>query len=168
MRTRSLIMSAMLVALPAAAAMAQQNPPQPQPQPQPQEQPRQPETTPQQQPQQDTTETRSFPGRTPNRVQDEARQHVNRLLEGVTLTAEQRSRVDSLIGRFNPTMGAPNPQQPVEETPDTTRRQPNNPDPTAQQETDYTQLEAQVRSVLTPEQQATWDRNVQARRPQKN
>lgn len=167
MRTRNLIMSAMLVALPAAAAVAQQNPPQPQPQPQ--EQPRQPETTPQQPPQQDTTETRSFPGRTPNRVQDEARQHVNRLLEGITLTAEQRGRVDSLIGRFNPTVGgAPNPQQPVEESPDTTRRQPNNPNPTAQQQTDYTQLEAQVRSVLAPEQQASWDRNVEARRPQRN
>lgn len=99
--------------------------------------------------------------------QDDARLHVNRLLEGITLTAEQRARVDSIVQRwsYNSAQAA---NQPVTDEPqDTTRREPspNNPNPAAPRTWDYSQLESQVRSVLDPEQQRIWDANVQRARP---
>ena len=101
------------------------------------------------------------------RHQDDARLYVNRLLEGITLTAEQRSRVDSIVQRWS-VNNAQEANQPVTQEPqDTTERRPspNNPNPVAPQTVDYTQLEAQVRSVLTPEQQRIWDANVERVRP---
>ncbi len=101
------------------------------------------------------------------RQQDDARLYVNRLLEGITLTAEQRASVDSIVQRWS-INNAQEANQPVTQEPqDTTDRRPspNNPNPFAPQTVDYTQLEAQVRSVLTPDQQRIWDANVQRVRP---
>lgn len=97
------------------------------------------------------------------RQQDDARLHVNRLLEGITLTAEQRARVDSIVQRWSYN-NAQVANEPVTDEPqDTTKREPspNNPNPGAVVTVDYTQLEAQVRSVLEPEQQRIWDANIQ-------
>lgn len=92
--------------------------------------------------------------------QDDARNHVNRLLEGITLTAQQRQRVDSAVTRFASNTQAP--VQPTEEPQDTAKRMPGDTLRTSTMGgmSDYTALDAQVRSLLTPEQQRIWDRNL--------
>ena len=63
--------------------------------------------------------------------------HIQVLLTGITLTAEQRTKIDEL--RAQATMASP-------------------ADSTKTKDLDAA-LESQIRAVLTPEQQKTWDKN---------
>ena len=87
-------------------------------------------------------------------------QRTTALLKGITLTAEQKAKVDSIQLKFKGQL-PPMPNQ--------TQRQndPNNPSPTtqpdsAQQSMLFMVLERQdteVRAALKPDQQKIWDKN---------
>ncbi len=108
-----------------------------------------------------------------------ARQHVDQLLQGITLTAQQRTKIDSLVQKFSTAQQGGMQQGSVTEEPqDTARTQSSSSSSTASADTTqtrsyggqtpnqqniaqrFTQLDAQVRAVLTPQQQNIWDRNV--------
>jgi len=72
------------------------------------------------------------------------------LLNGITLTAQQQARVDSIQAAFRSQMPAFTPGQP----PDSTAMQ--------QRRTLMARQDSTIRAVLTPEQQAIWDRNLQS------
>lgn len=65
------------------------------------------------------------------------------LLTGITLTPEQQTKIDSL--RAQATMAAPSDAQAKDGL--------------------NAALESQIRAVLTPEQQKTWDKNKDAKKP---
>jgi len=72
------------------------------------------------------------------------------LLNGITLTAQQQVRIDSIQAAFRTQLPAFTPGQP--------------PDSAAMQQRRelMTRQDSTVRAVLTPEQQAIWDRNLQS------
>jgi len=70
------------------------------------------------------------------------------LLQGITLTPEEQTRVDSINAYYMAQMPAFTPGQ----RPDSTTR--------AQMRALGVQRDAAVRAVLNTEQQAIWDRNV--------
>lgn len=71
------------------------------------------------------------------------------LMNGITLTPEQRARVDSIVASIRTQMPPFTPGQA--------------PDPNAMQQRRalMARQDSLVRAVLTPEQQAIWDRNLQ-------
>lgn len=71
------------------------------------------------------------------------------LMNGITLTAQQQVLVDSIVAGIRAQMPAFTPGQA--------------PDPTAMQQRRALSMrqDSLVRAVLTPEQQAIWDRNLQ-------
>ena len=71
------------------------------------------------------------------------------LLTGITLTAEQQARVDSIAALIRAQMPAFTPGQ----MPDENAMQ--------QRRTLSARQDSLVRALLTPEQQAIWDRNLQ-------
>lgn len=72
------------------------------------------------------------------------------LMNGITLTAQQQARVDSIVAGVRAQMPAFTPGQA--------------PDPTAMQQRRAlsARQDSLVRAVLTPEQQSIWDRNLQS------
>ena len=72
------------------------------------------------------------------------------LMNGITLTPQQQARVDSIVAGIRAQMPAFTPGQA--------------PDPTAMQQRRAlsARQDSLVRAVLTPEQQAIWDRNLQS------
>ncbi len=134
----------------------------------------------------------SSQNRTGMNQQNDARAHVDKLLEGITLTAQQRTKVDSIVQKFAVAQpGGMNQGNVTEEPQDTVGRRsdttttttPTTPksDTTTSTTTyggqtgvqqnniqQFSQLDAQVRAVLTPEQQNIWDRNVGTLRNQGN
>ncbi len=74
------------------------------------------------------------------------------MLEGITLTAAQQTQVDSIVARYAAQMPAFTPGQA--------------PDPAAMQtRRELSQRQdAEIRALLTTEQQAVWDRNAEAMR----
>ena len=81
-----------------------------------------------------------------------AQRRMQMLLNGITLTAEQQARIDSIQARYNAqmpafTLGAP-------------------PDPAARQQRRelMQRQDSTIRTVLTPDQQQVWDRNVEQMR----
>jgi len=72
------------------------------------------------------------------------------LLNGITLTPQQQARVDSIQASFRSQMPAFTPGQPPDSAAMAQRRQ------------FMQRQDSLVRAVLTPEQQATWDRNLQS------
>lgn len=73
---------------------------------------------------------------------------LHTLLMGIDLTAEQRTRVDSLTARYASQL----PATPPESTADTAMQ--------SRWRMLVPRLESDVRAALTSEQQRTWDRNV--------
>ncbi len=131
----------------------------------------------------------SSQNRTGLNQQNDARAHVDKLLEGITLTAQQRTKVDSIVQKFGTAQpGGMNQGSVTDEPQDTTGRRSDTTtstssrsDTTTQTSTyggqtgvqqnanqQFSQLDAQVRAVLTPEQQNIWDRNVGTLRNQGN
>jgi Spy/CpxP family protein refolding chaperone len=74
------------------------------------------------------------------------------LLNGITLTAEQQAKFDSIQTAFRAQMPAFTPGQA--------------PDPAAMQQRRemMTRQDSTLRAVLTPEQQQVWDRNMEQAR----
>ena len=77
---------------------------------------------------------------------------VDRLLQGITLSPAQRSRVDSIRARHMAEM----PAMTAGTTPDSAAR--------AQWRMHSEAMQRDIRAVLTTEQQTVWDRNVAAAR----
>ena len=74
------------------------------------------------------------------------------MLNGITLTAPQQARVDSIVAAFRAQMPAFTPGTPPDEAAMTLRR------------TLSARQDSTVRTLLTPEQQAVWDRNAEQAR----
>lgn len=81
-----------------------------------------------------------------------AARRMQRLLEGITLTPEQRTKVDSVTARYAGQMPAFTPGAP----PDSATR--------AKMRDLYQKQDGEVRALLTPDQQKVWDANVEAMR----
>ncbi len=81
-----------------------------------------------------------------------AQRRMQMLLNGITLSAAQQARFDSIQGAFRGQMPAFTPGQA--------------PDPAAMQQRRelMARQDSSLRAVLTPEQQAVWDRNVEQAR----
>ena len=77
---------------------------------------------------------------------------MSMLLTGITLTPQLQAKVDSIAAAFRAQMPAFTPGAPPDEASMTTRRAL-----TARQD-------STIRTLLTPEQQAIWDRNVEQAR----
>jgi Spy/CpxP family protein refolding chaperone len=77
---------------------------------------------------------------------------LNRLLQGITLTAEQRVRVDSIRTRHMSEMPAMTPGTPPDSATRATGRM------------HMEAMQRDIRAVLTPQQQEAWDKNVAAAR----
>ena len=90
------------------------------------------------------------PGRGPGGMQ----RRMQALLQGITLTPEQQARMDSINTRYQAQMPAMTPGTP----PDSATR--------AQRMQLGQQRDAELRAVLTAEQQTVWDRNVEQVRAQ--
>jgi Spy/CpxP family protein refolding chaperone len=89
------------------------------------------------------------PGPPPGGPGGMAGRRMAALLNGITLTAQQQARVDSITALIRSQMPAFTPGQ--------------MPDENAMQQRRVlsARQDSLVRAVLTPEQQAIWDRNVQ-------
>lgn len=74
------------------------------------------------------------------------------MLNGITLTPQQQARVDSITAAFRSQMPAFSRDAPPDEAAMTLRR------------TLSARQDSTIRSVLTPEQQALWDRNAEQAR----
>lgn len=74
------------------------------------------------------------------------------MLTGITLTAPQQARVDSIAAAFRAQMPAFTPGTPPDSAAMALRR------------TLSTRQDSTVRTLLTPEQQAVWDRNAEQAR----
>jgi Spy/CpxP family protein refolding chaperone len=74
------------------------------------------------------------------------------MLTGITLTAPQQARVDSIVAAFRAQMPAFTPGAPPDEAAMTLRR------------TLSARQDSTIRTLLTPEQQAIWDRNAEQAR----
>ena len=83
-----------------------------------------------------------------------AQRRMQALLQGITLTPEQQARMDSINTRYQAQMPAMTPGTP----PDSAAR--------AQRMQLGQQRDTELRAVLTTEQQAVWDRNLEAMRAQ--
>ena len=81
-----------------------------------------------------------------------AARRMQRLLQGITLTPEQQTKVDSITARYASQMPAFTPGAP----PDSATR--------AKMRDLYQKQDAEVRAVLTADQQKTWDANVEQMR----
>jgi Spy/CpxP family protein refolding chaperone len=81
-----------------------------------------------------------------------AQRRMQALLQGITLTAAQQARIDSIQARTATQMPAFTPGAP--------------PDPAARQQRRelMQRQDSTIRAVLTPEQQALWDRNLEQMR----
>jgi Spy/CpxP family protein refolding chaperone len=81
-----------------------------------------------------------------------AQRRMQMLLNGITLTAELQARIDSIQARFAAQMPAFTPGTP--------------PDPAARQQRRelMQRQDSTIRTVLTPDQQQVWDRNVEQMR----
>jgi len=77
---------------------------------------------------------------------------LNRLLQGITLTSQQRVTVDSIRSHHMAEM----PQIPQGQRPDSAQR--------ATARVHIEAMQRDIRAVLTPDQQSVWDKNVQAAR----
>ena len=73
---------------------------------------------------------------------------MQRLLQGITLTAEQQAKVDSITAKYRPQMPAFTPGTP----PDSATR--------AKLRALYGNQDEEIRALLTPDQQKVWDQNV--------
>ncbi len=81
-----------------------------------------------------------------------AQQRMQRLLQGITLTAAQQTQFDSIQAAFRAKMPAFTPGQ----APDPAQMQ--------QRRAVMASQDSALRAVLTPEQQTVWDRNVEQAR----
>ena len=81
-----------------------------------------------------------------------AARRMQRLLQGITLTPEQQAKVDSITARYAAQMPAFTPGAP----PDSVTR--------AKMRDLNQKQDAEVRALLTPEQQKTWDANIEQMR----
>lgn len=77
---------------------------------------------------------------------------MSRLLQGIDLTSEQRAKIDSISEAFRAQMPAMTPGQRPDSAARAARRE------AMQKETDA------IRAVLTPDQQKTFDKNVEEMR----
>jgi Spy/CpxP family protein refolding chaperone len=73
---------------------------------------------------------------------------MQRLLQGITLTAEQQAKVDSITTKYRGQMPAFTPGTP----PDSATR--------AKMRVLYGNQDEEIRTLLTPDQQKVWDQNV--------
>ena len=83
-----------------------------------------------------------------------AQRRLQMLLNGITLTPQQQSKIDSIVATTQKAMPAFTPGQP----PDSASR--------AQRRTLTMRQDSTIKALLTPEQQQIWDRNV-ANMPQR-
>jgi hypothetical protein len=98
-----------------------------------------------------------------------AQKRTSQLLKGITLTAEQKQKVDSIQAKYRDQLPAQNPAE-TQRPNDPTRQDPNYPR-TQQQQPDSAQqsmllmiLERQdteIRTALKPDQQKVFDKNKQ-------
>ena len=77
-----------------------------------------------------------------------AERRMQRLLQGITLTADQKSKVDSITTKYRAQMPPFTPGTP----PDSATR--------AKMRALFGNQDEEIRAVLTPDQQKVWDRNV--------
>jgi Spy/CpxP family protein refolding chaperone len=77
-----------------------------------------------------------------------AARRMQRLLQGITLTAAQQAKVDSITARYQPQLPAFTPGS----VPDSATR--------AKMREVYDHQDAEIRAALTPDQQKVWDANV--------
>ncbi|HEX6053612.1 MAG TPA: hypothetical protein VFZ21_30290 [Gemmatimonadaceae bacterium] len=77
---------------------------------------------------------------------------MERLMQGITLSEAQKVKVDSIVQAFVAQMPAMTPGQPMDSTARAKRMEM------------MQQQNAAVRAVLTPEQQTTFDKNVETMR----
>ena len=141
---RRIALPAMLIALSAAGAVAQNPQPAPTPEPVPQNTPY-PQASPQQNPNtMSPADSQQVQG-----GKAYATQRLETLLQGFTLTAAQKSRVDSIMKRYEPDFPAGSPE--------------NATDSALIQRWNILlpRLDNEVRQVLTAGQQATWDSNLE-------
>jgi Spy/CpxP family protein refolding chaperone len=73
---------------------------------------------------------------------------MQRLFQGITLTAEQQAKVDSVTAKYRAQMPAFTPGTP----PDSATR--------AKMRELYGNQDEEIRALLTPDQQKVWDQNV--------
>lgn len=73
---------------------------------------------------------------------------MQRLLQGITLTAVQQAKVDSITAKYSAQMPPFTPGT----RPDSATR--------AKMRTLFTNQDEEIRALLTPDQQKTWDQNV--------
>ncbi len=81
-----------------------------------------------------------------------AGRRMERLLHGITLTAEQQVKVDSITARYRAQMPPFTPGA----QPDSATR--------AKMRTLFGNQDEEIRALLTPDQQKVWDQNVTAMR----
>lgn len=77
-----------------------------------------------------------------------AQRRMQRLLQGITLTAEQQAKVDSITAKYSAQMPAFTPGTP----PDSATR--------AKMRALFGNQDEEIRALLTPDQQKVWDQNV--------
>jgi Spy/CpxP family protein refolding chaperone len=77
-----------------------------------------------------------------------AGRRMQRLLQGITLTAAQQAKVDSITAKYRPQMPPFTPGAP----PDSATR--------AKMRALFGNQDEEIRAVLTPDQQKVWDQNV--------
>jgi Spy/CpxP family protein refolding chaperone len=77
-----------------------------------------------------------------------AQRRMQRLLQGITLTADQRAKVDSITARYRAQMPSFTPGTP----PDSATR--------AKMRSLMGNQDEEIRALLTPDQQKVWDQNV--------
>ncbi|HXJ29723.1 MAG TPA: hypothetical protein VNG35_03745 [Gemmatimonadales bacterium] len=77
-----------------------------------------------------------------------AGRRMQRLLQGITLTAQQQATVDSITAKYRAQMPAFTPGAP----PDSATR--------AKMRALFGNQDEEIRAVLTPDQQKVWDQNV--------
>lgn len=81
-----------------------------------------------------------------------AGRRMERLLQGITLTAEQQAKVDSITAKYRAQMPPFTPGA----SPDSATR--------AKMRTLFGNQDEEIRALLTPDQQKVWDQNVTAMR----
>lgn len=77
-----------------------------------------------------------------------AQRRMQRLLQGITLTPDQQTKVDSITAKYRAQMPAFTPGTPPD---DATR---------AKMRALFGNQDEEIRAVLTPDQQKVWDQNV--------
>ena len=77
-----------------------------------------------------------------------AERRMQRLLQGITLTADQRAKVDSITTKYRAQMPPFTPGTP----PDSATR--------ARMRALFGNQDEEIRALLTPDQQKVWDQNV--------